>query len=91
MPQAVRVGDIGSHGNVMLNGSPNVVINGARAHRSMDLFVCPVHGIGVSSINPSGTVFYNGLGAVKVGSAGIDSGGVTVNVGGSPTVNVDPA
>ena len=90
MPQAVRVGDLGSHGNVMLNGSPTVNINGQAAHRNMDLFVCPVHGVGVSSVNPSATVTYNNLGAVKVGSAGVDAGGVAVNIAGSPNVNVDP-
>lgn len=90
MAQAVRVGDPGSHGNLMLTGSPNVFINGQRAHRNLDMFVCPVHGVGVTTIATSGLVTYNGQGAAKVGSAGIDGGGVAVNILGSPNVNVDP-
>lgn len=85
---AVRVGDIGSHVNVMLTGSPNVIMNNQRAHRQFDIFICPAHGVGVTMVNPSPSVNINNNPAIKVGSMGVDAGGLPVNVGGSPNVNV---
>ena len=84
----VRVGDVGSHANVMIVGSPNVIVNNQKAHRQYDIFVCPAHGVGVSILNVSPSVIINNNPAVKVGSLGIDAGGLPANIVGSPNVNV---
>ena len=88
---AVRLADIGSHGNIMMLASPNVIINGLGAHRMGDIYICPLpfHGIGMTLINCSPTVLINGRQAARVTSGGVCKG-VAVNVTGSPNVNIGP-
>jgi uncharacterized Zn-binding protein involved in type VI secretion len=78
-----RVTDRGSHGNVMLTGSPNVLCNGLPVHRLGDTFVCPQHGAGKTVLRCSSTVLVNGLQVAHLGSIGMDSAAAVI-MGGSP-------
>lgn len=77
---------MGTHGDIILNGSPNVRINGMGAARVMDIFMCPIAGIGVI-INGSPNVNINGQPAARVTSLGACSG-TTMIMTGSPNTNV---
>ncbi|MCK7511774.1 MAG: PAAR domain-containing protein [Desulfobacterales bacterium] len=48
-PQA-RLGDISSHGGVIVTGALRTVVNGRPAARLGDLHVCPIPGHGVTPI-----------------------------------------
>lgn len=44
MPRVVRIGDPGSHGGVVVTGSPDVYVNGLKVARVGDIYACPIHG-----------------------------------------------
>ena len=47
MPRNTRIGDMTSHGGVIITGSSNTSINGIPCSRIGDLHACPIHGINV--------------------------------------------
>lgn len=67
-----RQGDLGSHGNVLMPGSTNVLVNGRPAHRQYDQFICPIHGAGMTVLNCSTTVLVNSRALAHVQSIGMD-------------------
>ncbi|MFD1955264.1 PAAR domain-containing protein [Paenibacillus thailandensis] len=81
MPPAARVGDPTSHGTPLGPGpgSPNVLIGGKPAWRAgSDMHACSLatpnpHGGGVVAMG-SGTVFINGLPAVRQGDFVTEAG-----------------
>jgi uncharacterized Zn-binding protein involved in type VI secretion len=52
-PQA-RLGDISSHGGVIITGAMQTVVNGRPVARMGDLHSCPIPGHGVTSIVSGG-------------------------------------
>lgn len=44
MPRDSRITDIGSHGPMIVTGSPNVLDEGKQSARVGDIYLCPVHG-----------------------------------------------
>lgn len=44
MPRVVRIGDPGSHGGVVVTGSPDVYVNDLKVARVGDTYACPIHG-----------------------------------------------
>lgn len=44
MRRIVRIGDPGSHGGVVVTGSPDVDVNGIPMARIGDTYACPIHG-----------------------------------------------
>jgi uncharacterized Zn-binding protein involved in type VI secretion len=66
MPQAVRLGDIGSHGGVVSTGSPDTFVNSRPVARVGDIYDCPVHGPN-PIVEGSGDVFVNGNAVARVG------------------------
>ena len=70
--QIARQTDLGSHGNVLTQGSQNVFESNLPVHRYLDLFVCPIHGVGVTMLNCSPRVLVNNRAVAHVGSVGID-------------------
>ena len=65
-----RLGDVGSHGTIAIQGSGNVMTNGKPTHRLGDANVCPVmgHGMAVAIANCSATVLTNGKPTAHIGS-----------------------
>ncbi len=86
---AARIGDTYAlHADVILAGSPNVFVNGRGFHRVLDMFMCPVVGIGIT-MGGSQTVKVNNQFAARATSIGICqgpnlllSGSQNVSVGG---------
>lgn len=84
---AARVGDYYSlHTDILLAGSPNVKVNGRSFHRVMDMFLCPVVGIGIT-IQGSQTVKVNNQFAARATSIGMCQG-PNVLLTGSQNVSV---
>lgn len=44
MPKMCRVGDAGSHGGVIITGSPDCFDNGQAVARVGDIYGCAIHG-----------------------------------------------
>jgi uncharacterized Zn-binding protein involved in type VI secretion len=40
----VRIGDVTSHGGVIVSGSPNTPVNAIPEARLTDIHICPIHG-----------------------------------------------
>ena len=88
MPAAARLLELTSHPGLLVQGSPNVLINGLAAARVTDQHVCLLPPVaGPHPPNPiakgSATVLINGLPAARQADA--TGCGATI-VGGSPTV-----
>lgn len=81
--------DVGSHGNVMLGSSDDVITNGRGTHRQLDIQSCPVHGLGVTALNTSSRVITNGKQTAKISSICICSSPSTI-VSGSNDTMIDP-
>lgn len=90
---AARLNDITTHAGHVLEGSPNVLINGQRAARLGDFANCPqfnglVPHIGGDISSGSSSVRINGLPAARLGDLIIENG-ATSNVNfGSPNVYI---
>ncbi|WP_457622078.1 PAAR domain-containing protein [Persephonella sp.] len=89
---AARLGDQTAHGAPLSPGpgSPDVLIGGKPAWRLTDILSCPVstpnpHGTGVV-INPSKTVFINGIPAVRMGDVIQEAGPSNTVITGEMTV-----
>jgi uncharacterized Zn-binding protein involved in type VI secretion len=71
---AARIGDTyAMHTDMILTGSPNVLVNGRGIHRVMDIFMCPIVGIGMTVMG-SQTVKVNNQFAARVMGVGICAG-----------------
>jgi uncharacterized Zn-binding protein involved in type VI secretion len=44
MPRDARIGDTGSHGGVIVTGSPNTIDEGRQSARIGDIYMCALHG-----------------------------------------------
>ena len=66
MPQVARLGDAISHGGVIVQGSPNVFVDGRPVARRGDKVVCALHGP-QTIISASSKVYANGLGVARIG------------------------
>lgn len=44
MPRQARIGDSGSHGGVIITGSPDLIVDGSPCARITDIYACPIHG-----------------------------------------------
>jgi len=44
MPRDARIGDKGSHGGVLVTGSPDTIDENRRSSRVMDIYLCAIHG-----------------------------------------------
>lgn len=82
-----RVTDIGSHMNVMITGSGDVITNNLNTHRCTDLQVCPIHGLGATLANCTPLVITNNLQTAHILSICF-CGPPSVIVTGSPDTNV---
>lgn len=85
MAKIVRVGDPGSHGGSVVNGSPTVSANGKQAARVGDTYSCPIHGPNPIT-SGSGDTFANGRAVARVGDS--TACGATLTDG-SPDVEVN--
>lgn len=47
MRRECRIGDVTSHGGVIVTGTPRILINGIPQSRIGDVHVCPIHGANV--------------------------------------------
>jgi uncharacterized Zn-binding protein involved in type VI secretion len=64
--RVIRVGDPGSHGGMVITGSPDVFANSKPVARLGDLYACPIHGINpIVTASPNTTA--NSKGVVRVG------------------------
>ncbi|OYW56783.1 MAG: hypothetical protein B7Y80_01485 [Hyphomicrobium sp. 32-62-53] len=68
MPKLARKGDPGSHGGVIIEGSPDTEWNSIPAARVGDLYGCPIHGPN-PIVEGSPDVYVNGRRAARVGDA----------------------
>jgi uncharacterized Zn-binding protein involved in type VI secretion len=66
MGKAARVGDPGSHGGAIIEGSPNHNWDGKAAARVSDRYGCPKHGPN-PIVTGSAVVFIDGKAAARVG------------------------
>ena len=66
MPKAARKGDPGSHGGVILEGSPDKDWNSIPSARVGDLYGCPIHGPN-PIVTGSDLVYINSRKAARVG------------------------
>jgi len=64
--RVIRVGDPGSHGGMVITGSPDVFANSRRVARLSDLYDCPIHGVN-PIVTASTDTFANSRGVVRVG------------------------
>ncbi len=84
-PQA-RMGDVSSHGGMIISGAIRTVVNGKPVARMGDLHVCPIPGHGVTpiitgSLNTITEVMPNArLGDVAACGAVIVTGSLDTNV-----------
>lgn len=68
---AARIGDTYAlHSDPIMAGSPNVKANGRSLHRVMDMFMCPVVGIGITMVG-SQTVKINNQFAARATGVGM--------------------
>ena len=65
---AARVGDPGSHGGVIVTGSPHTYVNGRRLARVGDTYACILHGPN-PIIQGSPDTWANGQQVARVGDA----------------------
>ncbi len=71
---AARIGDTYAlHTDIILTGSPNVLVNGRGFHRVLDMFMCPIVGIGITMVG-SQTVKVNNQFAARVMGIGMCAG-----------------
>lgn len=75
-----------AHSDICVVGSPNVKANNLQVHRVLDMFVCPIVGIGLT-MTGSPTVRANNMPVAKVTSQGQCQVPNTL-IRGSPNVNV---
>lgn len=93
---AVRLGDATSHGGVVQQGSPNVLIGGVIAARVGHRVGCALTCAGGSPhaggpiANGSSTVFINGFNAARQGSAATEACATSTLVGGTASVLIGP-
>ena len=59
----------GPHNDVLLTGSPNVLVENFPLHRALDMHICPIIGIGITLLGTQ-LVLVNGLPAARIGSLG---------------------
>ena len=66
MPQVARLGDAISHGGAIIQGSPNVFVDGRPVARRGDQVMCALHGLQFIT-SASSKVKANGQGIARIG------------------------
>jgi len=85
MPLKARLGDVTSHGGVIVTGSPKFIDNGQLVARITDLHACPIHGVNCI-VTGSPTTKSDALPVARIGD--LCACGAAI-VTGSPTTVVD--
>lgn len=84
-----RVTDSGAHGDVLMQGAVTVKANKLPVHRMLDIYACPLLGVGITVGNCSATVKVEKIPVAHFGSMGLCAGALpTVIMTGSPNVKV---
>ena len=87
LKSAARVGDVSSHGGIIISGSTLVICDGGGAARNGDLHSCPIQGHGVTPITGTGLTQIEGVSRVRAGDV---AGCGAVITGGSSVVSLGP-
>jgi uncharacterized Zn-binding protein involved in type VI secretion len=86
MPKVARLGDMTSHGGVIITGSPKLYDTGPPVARITDLHACPLHGVNII-VTGSPTMSSDMLPVARIGDmcacgAAIVTGSATTNLDG---------
>ncbi len=59
MPKDSRISDRGTHGGVIVTGSPNTIDENKPSARIGDVYICPIHGLQVIVTGSPKTIVNN--------------------------------